>query len=189
MSTPPATFLQALDLGEIIGGPLQALIKAQALAAQTSAQFISEVGLLPSTPPAEPKARTISFEFTRSVEDPNYPGQFIAQNVSLTVPFLSIVPVPFIRIDEAEMDFEVRVIEQSHSKEPDLSLGRTAASPLSRQVKINAAFTERRPIPEKTDLSSTIKIHIKLAQQPIPEGLARTLGILHDSIVTEPKPS
>jgi hypothetical protein len=178
-----------LDLGELIGGPLQALIKAQALSAQTSADFISDVGFWPSSPPAEPKVKTISFEFTRSVEDPDYPGQFIPQNVILKVPYLSIVPIPFLRIDEAEMDFEIRVIEHSHAEKRELALGRTESSPFSSEIKINALYADRRPVPERTDISSTIKISIKLAQQLVPEGLARTLSILHDSIITEPKPS
>lgn len=37
--------LQAIPFGSIIGGPLKACIEAQAMAAQTSWQFIQEVGL------------------------------------------------------------------------------------------------------------------------------------------------
>lgn len=37
--------LQAIPFGSMIGGPLNACIEAQAMAAQTSWQFIQEVGL------------------------------------------------------------------------------------------------------------------------------------------------
>ena len=40
----PGTELASLDFGNLIGGPLNAVITAQAMAAQSSATFIKEVG-------------------------------------------------------------------------------------------------------------------------------------------------
>ncbi|MGB8217963.1 MAG: DUF2589 domain-containing protein [Candidatus Methanoperedens sp.] len=48
MTTNPGTELAALDFGNLIGGPLEAVIKAQSNAAQETSKFIKEVGFYPA---------------------------------------------------------------------------------------------------------------------------------------------
>ena len=105
----------ALPMEHIIGGPLQALIKAQSLAANATSDFIQQVGLekLGVAPNQTSKARTVDFTFNR-VNPPvtNADGTVTAGTtsaVNMSVPLLTIVPVPFIRIQEATIDFECTV--------------------------------------------------------------------------------
>src|SRR5205085_6404650 len=102
----------ALPMEQIIGGPLQAIVKAQSLAANATATFIQQVGLLPAdpnNPGAGSVARTVDFSFKRLKPPPDDKSSVTQETVSLTVPLLTIVPVPFIRIEEATIDFECKV--------------------------------------------------------------------------------
>src|ERR1035437_3544066 len=104
----------ALPMEQIIGGPLQAIIRAQSLAASATASFIEQVCLNSVTsgnPPNQTTtmtARTVDFSFSR--QKPNADGTAVtAETVALTVPLLTIIPVPFIRIQQATIDFECTV--------------------------------------------------------------------------------
>src|SRR3954468_15697308 len=48
MATNPGTELATLDFGNLIGGPLVAVITAQSLAARSTADFIKTVGFYPA---------------------------------------------------------------------------------------------------------------------------------------------
>src|SRR5262245_65903554 len=93
----------ALPMEQIIGGPLQAIVQAQALAASSTAEFNQSVGLVNDK--GTLSARTVDFKFQRripSTTNGNPPVDEIrTEEVSLTVPLLTIVPVPFIRVSEA----------------------------------------------------------------------------------------
>lgn len=72
--------LQAIPFGSIIGGPLKACIEAQAMAAQTSWQFIQEVGLNTDPNTGQKEAVNVSFQFMQN-----------GHMVQLNVPLLTIV--------------------------------------------------------------------------------------------------
>jgi len=62
--------LQALPLEYMLSSPLTAVIKAQALAAQTTIDFIEKVGLEEDTTTGELSLRTAQFSFEQPVPDP-----------------------------------------------------------------------------------------------------------------------
>ena len=97
--------LQALPLGYMLGSPLKAVIEAQALAAKTTVDFIQNVGL-EDDGAGGLKVRAADFTFVQPVPDPANPGSFIEQETKLTVPILTIVPVPYIRVSDLNVSFE-----------------------------------------------------------------------------------
>lgn len=60
--------LESLPLENIIGAPLDACIKAQAQAAQTSARFIHEVGLQSKDDNGEYQAINVAFTFVQTAD-------------------------------------------------------------------------------------------------------------------------
>jgi hypothetical protein len=116
-----------------------AAIKAQALAARTTVDFIKEVGLKPralesgetegdttSGKSDQPgfEARYVDFKFDRVLEKetltPPAAGapagtpstkttEFTVVPSKLTVPLLAIVPIPYIRISDMTIDFEYKI--------------------------------------------------------------------------------
>ena len=87
--------LQAIPFGSIIGGPLKACIEAQAMAAQTSWQFIQEVGLNTNPETGQKEAVNVSFQFIQN-----------GRVVQLNVPLLTIVPIPYIAIQNIDINFK-----------------------------------------------------------------------------------
>jgi Protein of unknown function (DUF2589) len=173
----------------LVGGPLAAIVNAQAQAAKATTDFISEVGFERAGPGYPTRARKFEFEFERMAEYPYYPGEFYRQYVSMEVPFLTIAPIPFVRIGEASLDMEIKVVRppQVEPKDTNVSISSKGESLLNKHIRIDGTYTYLKPIREPTDLGSTIKISLKLVQDPTPEGLARALTVLHDSIIATPK--
>ena len=110
--------LQAIPFGSMIGGPLNACIEAQAMAAQTSWQFIQEVGLNTNPETGQKEAVNVSFQFVQN-----------GRVVQLNVPLLTIVPIPYIAIHDIDINFKANisasssnVSEQSTSSSTDAAL-------------------------------------------------------------------
>src|SRR4051812_33746437 len=103
--------LQSLPLEYMLGAPLMAVIKAQALAAQTTISFVETVGLEAKDPanPDELSLRTAEFTFIQPVSDPATPGAVVEREAKLTVPLLSLAPIPFIRVSDLNVSFEFKI--------------------------------------------------------------------------------
>ncbi|WP_324277549.1 DUF2589 domain-containing protein [Blastococcus brunescens] len=179
----------ALPMEQIIGGPLQAVVKAQALAASSTVDFIQQVGLNP--PPGgggAQTARTVDFSFQRRVparEDDDGPTDVLTtETVALTVPLLTIVPVPFIRVKEATVDFEAQV-SSSTLNTTDSTFGISAEASggfWGVKFSVKASYTRNTKTSDQVNRSSTLKVHVYAVQDEMPAGLDRVLTILQTAI-------
>jgi hypothetical protein len=190
--------LNALELDQIVGSALAAVIKAQGLAASQLASFIESVGFEPAATGQAPKARSFSFSFTRSELDKTT-GALVQRQVTAEVPVLSILPVPAIAIDEATLDFELKIV----AHEPGSAAVATApaatgtkagkvAAPLMAKTMTAAklyAVPARAQIVRGTggsasfDTTGSIKIHV-VARRQDPLGLQKVQALL-DAGATE----
>jgi hypothetical protein len=71
-----------------VSGPLAAIIKAQAMAAQSTADFIKSIGL-------DENNNVINVDFDYEVLNATSGEKYTN---TLTVPLLTIVPIPFIKV-------------------------------------------------------------------------------------------
>jgi len=201
--------LQALPLGFLISAPLVEAIKAQALAAQTTADFLMNVTMTDDGSGGL-KAVTVDFGFTQAVPDPTNPSTTIDRPISLSVPLLSIVQVPYLRINDLTINFEFKIRDvQSVSSQAKLSGSTTAETSSSFKgnlsagggllkflgspggsaeyqsnfkLTVNASATYQRTDRQTTDRSATFKMNLNAVQDPIPEGMQRVLEILASAI-------
>src|SRR4051812_46374478 len=181
----------ALPMEQIIGGPLQAVVKAQALAASSTVDFIQQVGLNPAQGGggAAQTARTVDFSFQRRVpvreERGGAPSDALtSETVQLTVPLLTIVPVPFIRVKEATIDFEAQV-SSSTLNPTDSTFGISAEASggfWGVKFSVKASYTRNTKSSDQVNRSSTLKVHVYAVQDEIPAGLDRVLTILQSAI-------
>lgn len=203
--------LQALPLGYMLGSPLKAVIEAQALAAKSTVDFIQNVGLEEDPATGELTVRAADFTFVQPVPDPANPGSFIEQPTKLTVPILTIVPVPYIRVSDLNVSFEFKIRDvQSASSKKEItgSTGITTSVETKGKlggglfsffggpsgemrtktdVQVNASATYQATNRSLTDRSATFKMTMNAVQDAIPEGLARVLTILNDAIKASKK--
>ena len=183
--------LQAIPFGSIIGGPLKACIEAQAMAAQTSWQFIQEVGLNTDPKTGQKEAVNVSFQFMQN-----------GRMVQLNVPLLTIVPIPYIAIHDIDINFKANisassssVSEQSSSSALDAGAEVTAGlkvGPFHMDAKMNANYSSKKDSKatqeSKYSVEYTMDVAVKAGQDSMPAGLAKVLELLGSALdVSDPE--
>ena len=198
--------LRSLPFGRVIGGPMVAAIQAQSLAAQATVNFIKEVGFVR---PAEANdgelddnngnfgdIRNVVFKFKRKKTGgsggSNAEGE---EEVSLTVPILTIVPIPYIRIEEMTIQFTANITEQQEfaygantSVATDTTINFKAGNFLSpvkvnMNAKVSTRFSSSVESKSRNQTQYTIDINLKAVQDEMPAGLAKVLSIMENAIL------
>lgn len=183
--------LQAIPFGSIIGGPLKACIEAQAMAAQTSWQFIQEVGLNTNPDTGEKEAVNVSFQFLQN-----------GRMAQLNVPLLTIVPIPYIAIHSIDINFKANISASSSSvSETSSSESVEAGANISTKLgwglfsvradmKANYSSKKDSRATQESQYSVeyTMDVAVKAGQDSMPAGLAKVLELLGNSMdVSDPK--
>jgi hypothetical protein len=183
--------LASLDFANLIGGPLNAVIRAQAQAANTSVDFIKSVGFeADGTGDNAGKPTMITFKYDKAVETKATDGSVTTEvkPFSLTVPFLTMVPIPFIRIEETTVDFNAKInsVQQStstHSTELNASLGiKGGWGPVSAELKVSVADKRSTSASSKEERTYSMAVHVRAVQDELPAGTSRLLNILENNI-------
>ena len=176
--------LQALPFGTIIGGPLSACIDAQAKAAKSSWEFIKDVGLK-ETADGKVSAVYVNFEYRKN-----------GRLVTMSIPLLSIVPIPFMAIKDIEINFKANISAASSVQKMDHNstkkeLGATVKAGFNLGI-VSASTEIRGNISSKKDSTATrdskysveytMDINVRAGQDDMPAGMAKVLEMLNESI-------
>ena len=187
----------ALPMEQIIGGPLQALIKAQSLAASATAEFIKQVGLktVPGVggAPETQVAQTVDFSFNRLKPPPDgtaADAKVVQETVNMTVPLLTIIPVPFIRIQQATIDFECTVSSSTLDTSATAVKVDASASGGFWGVKfsVNVSVSHQSTHSDKVDKTASLKVNVMCVQDVMPGGLKKVLDILETAVTSNTAP-
>lgn len=182
--------LSSIDFQSMIGGPLNAVIKAQAQSAQTSVDFIKSVGFNGPDGPDPGKPTMVSFTYDKIFEEPDENGKIVPviKPMSLTVPILTMLPIPFIRVEEVTIDFNAKIqsVEESttaSSSELAATLGVKAGwGPVSAELKCSYSNKKSTSATAKTERTYSLIIHVRAVQDELPAGMEKLLGILENNI-------
>jgi hypothetical protein len=192
--------LNSLDFSVYIGGPLQAAVQAQHAASMSQVSFIKEVGF--ENDGAD--LRYVDFNFQKSVPNPHYgktPQQlqdeglppttnvasaFLPSQVNIRVPFLTMLTIPALRIEELTIDFNAKLTSTETS---NVSSEFAASAELGIKYKIvnfKASASYKRTSTRGTSVEKTYNLGVKVTavNDEIPAGLDRILTMLEDSIVS-----
>mmetsp|Transcript_43975 Transcript_43975/g.110843 ORF Transcript_43975/g.110843 Transcript_43975/m.110843 type:complete len:245 (+) Transcript_43975:174-908(+) len=200
--------LASLDFAQIIGGPLIACINAQAASAVTTVDFIKEIGFAVGKKGTKEEEKNkyvapgqnttdmgeavnVTFTYTRTL--PN--GQH--QPTSITVPFLTMVPIPTLRIAEAYVEFSAKITttktrdvklvksmqktQQSLNTEGDTS---DEAKPYQQMTTFVGNISNQRTdtVGNRLQREFSLLIKVKAVQDELPAGLDRILSLLEGAI-------
>ena len=172
--------MQAIPFSSMIGGPLNACIEAQAMAARTSWEFIKEVGLN-TDEKGQKSAIMVAFSFNRG-----------GRMVQLNVPLLTIVPIPYIAINTIDINFKAS-ISASSSTASETSEHTEAGGEVNAKAKLNlglfslqanlkANYSSKKDskatAESKYSVESTIDVAVKAGQESMPAGMAKVLELL-----------
>lgn len=186
-STVATNALQAIPFASLIGGPLDACIKAQASAARTSYEFINEVGLTIDPLTKEKKAIIVTFQY-------NSNGQL----ATIAVPLISIVPIPYLAINTVDIEFLANISAASSnttesSSDSELGIDATAEAslgygPFSLKINAKANYSSKQHSKATADsrysVEYTMGVKVSGGQADMPAGLAAVLNILQGSITS-----
>lgn len=281
----PAEEMSSINFENIIGGPLNAVIKAQNSSAITTVNFIKTVGFEPDTMDADGKVTGVgkpvyvSFRYPKEVS-PYVPGgkeitgvkvenggkgyvddqviitiggievprnkvtvhggaitavdvndilgslepdsaitvktegpaaatpavlslttkdkpgsKAVYETMELEVPILTMVPIPFIRIDNVDLEFNVKINSVSSTSTKDSSQSNVNSNSkfgykgwgFSVESTFNASYANQKSSTSnetvKKDYSLNVKVHA--VQDEMPAGVSRILDILEKSIVSK----
>ena len=179
--------LQSIPFGSIIGAPLSACIEAQAKAAKTSWEFIKEVGLVDTEDGKGKQAIYVNFEFRKN-----------GRSTTLSVPLLTIVPIPYLAIKDIDISFKASISASSSvskttrsSLEMGASMKATAAFDfgiVSGSMEMSASISSKKDSSATRDskysVEYTMDVSVKAGQDDMPAGMAKVLEILNQSIDT-----
>jgi hypothetical protein len=288
MASEPARELSSIDFQSMLGGPLIAVVNAQAQAAMSSVNFIKAVGFKPgdTTDPTKPQVGDpiyVSFKYPKEIAPftPAVPAQvtgvtvttpgagytsvpavtstggggtglaltaaldnnggvasitvtspgsgytsaptlaidpppaggtqavatavFAAavpalaaqfQVMTLEVPILTMLPIPFIRIEETTIDFNAK-INSVEEKKTDETLKIGAELDVKVQyppvfaiatvnLKVNTSYQKNTQTGSKVDRTYSMAVHIRAVQDEMPAGTEKILGLLEDAIKAQP---
>lgn len=192
--------LRQIPFGYLIGAPLKASIQAQALAAKTTIEFIEKVGFVPSDTEQdmlfidESKdadagvVRNVTFSYKKIDENGD------EKDVELTVPILSIVPIPYIRLDEVTIDFTAKLTDTiQHTTKANFKLDSSIKgkykswwSPISMEFRTSMSYETAKTTAARYTREYTMNINARAVQDDMPAGLSRILDLLEQTIKEKP---
>jgi len=114
------------------------------------------------------------------------------QEMKLEVPILTMLPIPFIRIDETTIDFHAKITSMEYQK-IDTNLKIDAALEVkqrwpggSAKLNVSTSFQRSTTQGQTVDRTFSLDIHIKAVQDEMPAGMEKILGILEDAMRAQP---
>lgn len=184
-STVATTALTNIPFSNIIGAPLDACIEAQAKAAKKTWEFIHEVGLQESTENGYKEAVNVSFTFVSN-----------GKTRRLNIPLLTIVPIPYIAIQNIDVAFKANISASSSYMQEDTSSsegtfeGSSETSigwgPFKTSVNLKGGYSSKKDSratqDSKYSVEYTIDVGLRAGQDSMPAGLAKVLEILNGSL-------
>jgi len=210
----PGQELSSIDFESMIGGPLIAVVNAQAQAALSTVNFIKSVGFKAGE--SEDGSDTgdpiyVTFKYPKEIApfQPAVPasGETPAtsavaaqiQEMKLEVPILTMLPIPFIRIEETTIDFNAKITSMEYRKvdtslKVDASLEAKAGWFFgSAKLKVSTSYQRSTTAGSHVNRTYSLAVHVKAVQDEMPGGMEKVLGILEESMrgqpVSAPAPS
>lgn len=184
--------LNRIPFGYVIATPLEAAIRAQTKAAEASFQFIQQMAFKNSKGDASDEIRNVVFKFNR------YDAKGAPVKTTLTVPLLTLVPIPFLRIDDMNISFKTKINAETKVETEDKSdVGQSGSAggdlfgeykwlgfSLNATGSVSSKMDSRATRESKYSVEYNIDIDIHAVQDDMPSGVSAILNILTESIRT-----
>jgi len=219
--TDPGKELSSIDFASMLGGPLMAVVNAQAQAALSSVNFIKSVGFKAGES-TDPEAQDtgepvyVTFKYPKEIspyqpaveavpEERDADGTIttpavaakeavpaVFQEMKMEVPILTMLPIPFIRIEETTIDFNAKINSMEY-KSIDSQFKVDAALEAkarwgwgSAKLNVSTSYQKNTKEGSKVDRAYSMAVHIRAVQDDMPAGMEKLLGILEDAMRAQP---
>ncbi len=172
--------LATLDFANLIGGPLNAVVTAQAKAAISTVNFIKEAAF-----DKDGNARTVQFSYNRASDDPAKAGQ--SEQFTLSVPFLTMLPIPYISVKKATIDFNAKITSTLEQKseddfKTDTNLDVKSGWFVTAKLNTKVSYQKTNASSNKEERTFDMHVHVEAQNEEMPAGTERLLSLLEQSI-------
>lgn len=172
----PADSFKGLPMRELISAPLVAACEAQQQLAATALNYYEKIAFDENN-----NTRCLEFDLERPVQTP---GGVSNNKVHVKAPFIGLVPVPSLLIDNVNVDFQMEVTDASTSKSQDnteLSSDVTAKW-FSTSVNVQGKVSTSRENTRNTNQTAKYQISVSASQQKPTEGMSKLMDIMASCI-------
>lgn len=171
--------LQNLPFDSLIAAPLNACVNAQAEAAQTTINFIENVGL--NDVDGQKEAVYVYFNFIQG-----------GRRVTISVPLLTMVPIPYIAINTIDINFKATVTgvqnqqntesesyqKDTEEKKKKSGLGWFSVGSTQLTTNISTKKDSTSTKDSSYSVEATIDVAVHASQDSMPAGMAKILEML-----------
>ncbi|QHI36302.1 hypothetical protein IMCC3317_16620 [Kordia antarctica] len=114
------------------------------------------------------------------------------QEMRIEVPILTMLPIPFIRIDETTVDFNAKInsvesrnVETEFGIKGDLTVKQRWPGG-SAKLSVSASYKRKSQQGFNIEKTYSMAVHVRAVQDEMPAGMEKLLGILENAIVSTP---
>lgn len=179
-----ATELASLPFDTIIASPLVAVIRAQSTSAKSTLEFVDSC-----IDKTTHEVKNVSFNYVKTYDSDAGPRE---QRNTLSVPILTMVQVPFLRVEEVTLQFNVKLSSHDWDKSSsDYKVGTSVSGGFGiggLGVKLSGSFAFSRKNDKGAEVTRehSLAIWVKAVQDQMPAGMERILSVLESAIREQP---
>ncbi|MRG48931.1 DUF2589 domain-containing protein [Chitinophaga sp. SYP-B3965] len=172
--------LNNIDFKKMIGAPLQACVDAQVQSSLATVNFINSVGFVTSD---MGKKELVMVDFTHERVDVKDDGTPLNKKIYIKVPLLAMLPIPSLRIEHVQIDFNAKLNSvETSSVSDELGIKAELAvgwGPIS--LKVSASYQRKSVTGVEVKKEYALNVNVKAVQDEMPAGLEKILGMLSAS--------
>jgi len=181
---------QIMELKDLISGPLVATIDADTISTRRYLSYLYELAFESYDPETGKVGRLRALEFNYRTSDP-----IGVHNQKVSIPLLTLVPLPLLQVKEADFDFDIQIIDAvSADKNATFSLKnpernasyQDATEGVKLRVSMAASNIEgTSEVKQRQGLSANMKVKVKMQQADMPGGLSNLLSLTTNNLQIE----
>lgn len=169
---------RGIPIAELISAPLMAACESQKSLAASAFSFMKEIGF------DNDKPRLLSFPLERPVG-----AEGITEKITVNAPFLGLIPLPALLIDDVQIDFQMEVTDTVTSKETSSSSADMQGEMNfhlgffgSGKISMHGSVSSSRENTRSTNQTAKYQVHVSARQQQPTEGLSKLMDIMASCI-------
>src|SRR5205823_1752779 len=116
----------------------------------------------------------------------------VYQDMKISVPILTMLPIPFIRVDIITIDFNAKITstETTTSSSEVAASGTVSASYGGRMVRVafngTVAYKKSTTSGSSVEKTYSMAIHVQASQEEMPAGMEKLLNLLESAMISTP---
>ena len=120
------------------------------------------------------------------------PAQYATMQIE--VPILTMLPIPFIRVEEATVDFNAKINSmETTSQSSDVAISgnlevRQRWPSGSAKLNVSASYQKKSASGSSVERAYSMQVHVRATQDEMPAGMEKLLGLLESAIKSAPVP-